>query len=256
MSQEKGIRAFARKVFVEKLPQRAALGNRFWRKAVRQAIIDAFAGTSESAASTHYNDAFHFVKKAIKGDADTLAKIGTYTAEQLKDLVGDLGRAEGKNNGGRKKKDATPEAAVVAPVEGAQVATPEVAPTQAMAEVLTGLEEMSISLDTEGEQTPESTEALGEEVLSQDITEAEMQEAEQPEEVAPEEREAFFAIGREQQVEEVAPEQVQSTKFRVLRKRDGMLIGEFDTLEEANSVIEAAHAAKKAKLVLEGAQEG
>jgi hypothetical protein len=88
MAQDKGIRAFTRRAFVEMLPLRAQLGNRAWRKEVRGNIIHAMEVT-ESSASTHYNDAFQFVKKAIAAGT----QVGAYTAEQLKEMVGDLGRA-------------------------------------------------------------------------------------------------------------------------------------------------------------------
>jgi hypothetical protein len=112
-----GIKEFADKTFRDLLPQRAVIGNMAFRKAVREAIMTKFApNVSGSSASTYYNNAFIEVKKAITaGDA------------MLKALVGDLGRAEGKNNGGPK-----PKAEAVLTVATTPAKTPKV--TQPVAE--------------------------------------------------------------------------------------------------------------------------
>lgn len=83
---DKGIRPYCNAKFAELLPQRAVLGNQAFRKAVREALIEAF-GCSEASASTHYNYSFQAVKKSNP------------------ELVEGLGRPEDKNNGGRKKKE-------------------------------------------------------------------------------------------------------------------------------------------------------
>jgi hypothetical protein len=82
---DKGIRPACNAKFMQMLPQRAELGNKRFRAEVRHYIIQEFACTPE-AASTHYNHAFKECKKSNP------------------ELVEGLGRPEGKNNGGRKKK--------------------------------------------------------------------------------------------------------------------------------------------------------
>jgi hypothetical protein len=82
---DKGIRVNVNNKFVELLPQRAALGNTKFRASVIAYAMEEF-GISITSAATHYNHAFKVVKVA-----DPVAVEG-------------LGRPEGKNNGGRKKK--------------------------------------------------------------------------------------------------------------------------------------------------------
>jgi len=89
---DKGIRVNVNHKFVELLPQRAAMGNTAFRKAVMSYAMEEFSITLASAA-THYNHAFQVVRTATP------------------DLVKDLGRAEDKK-GGRKPKTATVEAVV------------------------------------------------------------------------------------------------------------------------------------------------
>jgi len=85
-------RAIANNMFLQRLPQRAAQGNLLWRKGI---ILDLceLTGCSIAAASTHYNYAFKRIK------------------ESEPELVQGLGRPEGKNNGGRKRKQVPPVAA-------------------------------------------------------------------------------------------------------------------------------------------------
>lgn len=82
---DKGIRPFCNAKFKEMLAKRAELGNKRFRSEVRTSVIEGFGCTPE-AASTHYNHSFQECKKSNP------------------ELVEGLGRAEGKNNGGRKKK--------------------------------------------------------------------------------------------------------------------------------------------------------
>jgi hypothetical protein len=82
---DKGIRPACNAKFMELLPQRAELGNTRFRKTVMAFVMDEF-GTTNPSAATHYNHAFQKCK-----------------AEHPELVVG-LGRPEGKNNGGRKKK--------------------------------------------------------------------------------------------------------------------------------------------------------
>jgi hypothetical protein len=82
---DKGIRPAANAKFVELLPTRAEIGNTAFRKNVMFYLMEEF-GCTNPAAATHYNHAFQLVKQANP------------------ELVVGLGRPEGKNNGGRKKK--------------------------------------------------------------------------------------------------------------------------------------------------------
>ncbi len=91
---DKGIRAGVNFKFNEMLPQLKTLGGKAFRRAVLDWTVEQY-GCTMAAASTHYNHAFHAVRKATP------------------ELVEGLGRPEGKNNGGRKKKEAA--AKVVTP---------------------------------------------------------------------------------------------------------------------------------------------
>jgi hypothetical protein len=82
---DKGIRPAANAKFAELLPTRAEIGNTAFRKNVMFYLMEEF-GCTNPAAATHYNHAFQLVKQANP------------------ELVVGLGRPEGKNNGGRKKK--------------------------------------------------------------------------------------------------------------------------------------------------------
>jgi hypothetical protein len=82
---DKGIRPACNAKFMELLPQRAELGNTRFRKTVMSFLMDEFGCTNPSAA-THYNHSFQKCKK------------------ENPELVVGLGRPDGKNNGGRKKK--------------------------------------------------------------------------------------------------------------------------------------------------------
>ena len=88
------IRMIAIEMFQSRLVLRATIGDKAFRKGL---ILDLaeITGCTIAAASTHYNYAFQLAKKEIPAQ-----------------VVG-LGRAEGKNNGGRKRKQAP---AVPAPV--------------------------------------------------------------------------------------------------------------------------------------------
>jgi len=81
----KGIRRVCNAKFLELLPIRAEVGNTSFRKSIMFFLIEEFGCTIDSAA-THYNHAFKECKKHNPA------------------LVEGLGRSEGKNNGGRKKK--------------------------------------------------------------------------------------------------------------------------------------------------------
>ena len=85
MSKQNTIRAAASMMFVQLLPSRAEVGNKMFRRNVMHYLCETFDCTVPAAA-THYNYAFQDVKN------NTPAWV-----------VG-LGRAEGKNNGGRKKQ--------------------------------------------------------------------------------------------------------------------------------------------------------
>jgi len=82
---DKGIRIGVIHKFNEMVPQLAALGGQAFRKEVREWTIENYCCTG-AAASTHYAHAFNKAKEVIP------------------ELLAGLGRAEGKNNGGRKKK--------------------------------------------------------------------------------------------------------------------------------------------------------
>lgn len=82
---DKGIRPACNAKFLELLPTRADIGNTAFRKNVMFYVMEEF-GCTNPAAATHYNHAFQECKKATP------------------ELVIGLGRPEGKNNGGRKKK--------------------------------------------------------------------------------------------------------------------------------------------------------
>jgi hypothetical protein len=82
---DKGIRPAANNKFMEMLPQRAELGNTRFRKEIL-AWLELEFDCTRAAAATHYNFAFKQCKAAHP------------------ELVVGLGRPEGKNNGGRKKK--------------------------------------------------------------------------------------------------------------------------------------------------------
>ena len=82
---DKGIRPAANAKFVELLPTRAEIGNTAFRKNVMFYLMEEF-GCTNPATATHYNHAFQLVKASNP------------------ELVVGLGRPEGKNNGGRKKK--------------------------------------------------------------------------------------------------------------------------------------------------------
>ena len=123
---DKGIRAFARTLFVEQneLRRRGAAftgtkGNTEFRKAVMATLMEQFGVTLASAA-THYNDAFKNLK--------------TLNAE----LVSGLGRPDDKNNGGRKKKAApdttmTPEETAALLLEGTPAAVSDVTDSELLA---------------------------------------------------------------------------------------------------------------------------
>lgn len=115
---DKGIRQGVNNKFRELLAQREAMGNKAFRKHILYWAVEQY-GVSIASAATAYNNAFKDAKKEIP--------------EQV---VG-LGRPEGKNNGGRKKKvvveaapaaDGTPAELTGKEVEGA--AEPEQAPEQ------------------------------------------------------------------------------------------------------------------------------
>ena len=82
---DKGIRPACNAKFAELLPTRAEVGNTAFRKNVMFYLMEEF-GCTNPAAATHYNHAFQQVKAANP------------------EIVVGLGRPEGKNNGGRKKK--------------------------------------------------------------------------------------------------------------------------------------------------------
>jgi len=82
---DKGIRHACNAKFMELLPTRTEVGNTVFRKNVRFFLMEEF-GCTDNAASTHYNHSFQAIKAATP------------------ELVEGLGRAEGTNNGGRKKK--------------------------------------------------------------------------------------------------------------------------------------------------------
>lgn len=82
---KQSIRTVANNMFLERLPTRAAQGNLLWRKGIILDLVE-LTGCTIAAASTHYNYAFKRIKQSEP------------------ELVVGLGRPEGKNNGGRKRK--------------------------------------------------------------------------------------------------------------------------------------------------------
>lgn len=85
MSKQNTIRAAASMMFLQLLPSRSEVGNKMFRRNVMHYLCETHDCTV-AAAATHYNYAFQDVKRGAA------------------ELVRGLGRAEGKNNGGRKKK--------------------------------------------------------------------------------------------------------------------------------------------------------
>ncbi len=94
MSKPNSIRSAVNTKFIEMLPQLATIGGKAFRRQILDWSVEKLEITM-SAAATHYNYAFHRIK------------------EGEPELVVGLGRPEGKNNGGRKKKTAA--APVLAP---------------------------------------------------------------------------------------------------------------------------------------------
>jgi len=176
---DKGIRPYARTLFVEMSPTRVSTreGNTAFRKNIIAKLMEEFDVTLASGA-THYNEAFKYVK------------------ETQPELVVGLGRPEDKK-GGRKPKVKTE--AVVAPVE-----TPA--------------------------ETPAAAPVLDESVLP----------APAPAVVWP------FAEGYV--APQAAPEVTQ--KFVVRRKKDQVVVAEFESAELAQAAIDKAKQAKKAALEL------
>ena len=86
----KGIRPYAIATFYNLIHMRGEVGDTKFRKAVMNSIEAQF-GCTNAAAASHYNFALQ------------LAKV------ERPELVQNLGRPEGKNNGGRKRKVATVE---------------------------------------------------------------------------------------------------------------------------------------------------
>lgn len=84
---DKGIRVGVNAKFKEMLPQLAALGGKMFRREILDWTVENY-GVTMASASTHYNHSFQTVKEAAP------------------ELVAGLGRPEGKNNGGRKRKAA------------------------------------------------------------------------------------------------------------------------------------------------------
>ena len=82
---KQSIRTVANNMFLERLPTRAAQGNLLWRKGIILDLVE-LTGCTIAAANTHYNYAFKRIKQSEP------------------ELVVGLGRPEGKNNGGRKRK--------------------------------------------------------------------------------------------------------------------------------------------------------
>ena len=82
---DKGIRVGVNAKFNEMLPQLAALGGKAFRRVILDWTVENY-GVTMASASTHYNHSFQAVKEAAP------------------ELVAGLGRPEGKNNGGRKRK--------------------------------------------------------------------------------------------------------------------------------------------------------
>lgn len=85
MSTSQSIRSIAVQMFADRLPQRSTVGDKAFRKGIILDLAEQ-TGCTIAAASTHYNHAFQGAKVAVPA------------------LVIGLGRPEGKNNGGRKRK--------------------------------------------------------------------------------------------------------------------------------------------------------
>jgi hypothetical protein len=95
---DKGIRQGVNAKFNEMLPQLKELGGKKFRRTLLDWAVEQY-GCTMAASSTHYNHAFQSCKKAAP------------------ELVEGLGRAEGKNNGGRKKKVIAEVPTVIAAIE-------------------------------------------------------------------------------------------------------------------------------------------
>jgi hypothetical protein len=107
MSKPNSIRSAVNTKFVEMLPQLAVIGGKKFRRTILDWSVETL-GITMAAAATHYNHAFHRIKECEP------------------ELVQGLGRPEGKNNGGRKRKPAA--APAVAPAPLLLTYTPAAAP--------------------------------------------------------------------------------------------------------------------------------
>jgi len=85
MAKANSIRTAANTMFLQLLHSRKEVGNKAFRRNVMHYLVETFDITV-AAAATHYNHAFQRIKASEP------------------ELVVGLGRPEGKNNGGRKKK--------------------------------------------------------------------------------------------------------------------------------------------------------
>lgn len=143
---DKGIRPASIAKFAELLPTRAEVGNTAFRKNVMFYLMDQY-GCTNPAAATHYNHAFQQAKQ------NNPALVGP-VAGGAAGTVAALGRAEGKNNGGRKKKEVVP---VLPEAAAADVGprpfpkSPEEVPEAAVTETPTA--EVAVALVEEAAQT-------------------------------------------------------------------------------------------------------
>lgn len=199
---DKGIRQGVLVKFAAMLPELATLGGKKFRRILLDWTVENYS-CSMAAASTHYNFAFQKAKK------------------ETPELVVGLGRPEGKNNGGRKKK-----ATVVGEVTTPTTTVPGAMITDAGAQTEAQAAEAAASTEGAEEGTSEVAPADAEQAAPEVV-----------QEVAPE-------------ASTEAPLEAVVEKLYSVSKADGTVVATDLTLEAAEKLIAKAKKAKKSlKLV-------
>lgn len=191
MAKQNSIRSAVNGKFIEMLPQLKELGGRNFRHEVLKWAHETL-GITWNAACTHYNFAFQRIKQSEP------------------ELVVGLGRPEGKNNGGRKKK--ATEVTIVTPAVAPLLLTYSAPVATSLAGAMVGLEHLFAEEQVE-QQAPDLSVLLQPPLLP----------------LLPE-------VTAEPQL------------FTVVRCKDGAEVGTGLTQEEAEAMVAKAAAAKKAKL--------
>lgn len=191
MAKQNSIRSAVNGKFIAMLPQLATLGGRNFRHEVLKWAHETL-GITWAAACTHYNFAFQRIKQSEP------------------ELVVGLGRPEGKNNGGRKKK--TSAVTIVTPAAPLLLTYTAAPASTSLAGAMAGLEHLFAEEQVE-QQAPDLSVLLQAPMLPL--------------------------------LPEVA---VEPQLFTVVRCKDGAEVGTGLTKEEAEAMVAKAAAAKKAKL--------